>query len=138
MLSFTTLKQKFNEGPILRSPDFSRPFIVFTDASGFAIGAILSQVDDKGDEYVCFYASRLLKGAELQYGITEKECLAVVWAVKQFRVYLHGSKFTIVTNHNALVWLMSIRNPTGRLARWSIYLQSYDYEIQHRKGFNHY
>ena len=70
---------------------FFRPFIVFTDASGFAIGAILSQVDDKGDEYVCFYASRLLKGAELQYGITEKECFAVVWAVKQFRVYLHGS-----------------------------------------------
>ena len=137
MISFNTLKQKFIEGPILRSPDFSRRFIVFTDASGFAIGAILAQIDEKGDEYVCFYASRLLKGAELQYGITEKECLAVVWSVKQFRVYLYGAKFTIVTDHNALLWLMSIRDPTGRLARWSIYLQSYDYEIQHRKGLKH-
>ena len=61
-----------------------------------------AQVDNEQMEYVCMYASRLLKGAELHYGITEKECLAVIWAVRQFRVYVHGARFTIVTDHSAL------------------------------------
>ena len=86
---------------------------------------------------MCYYASRLLKGAEVHYGITEKECLAVVWAVKHFRVYLHGTKFIVITDHSALKWLMTINDPTGRLARWSLYLQAYDFEIIHRKGKKH-
>ena len=79
----------------------------------------------------------MLHGAELNYGITEKECLAVVWAVKQFRHYLHGAKFTVITDHSALVWLMNIKDPNGRLARWSIYLQAFDMEIVHKKGKEH-
>jgi hypothetical protein len=59
-----------------------------------------------------------LKGAELHYGITEKECLAVIWSFKHFRIYLYGTKFTVVTDHKALHWLMTINDPTGRLARW--------------------
>jgi hypothetical protein len=78
-----------------------------------------------------------LKNAEIHYDISEKECLAIVWAIKQFRIYLRGLKFTVVTDHNALVWLISIRDPTGKLARWSIYLQQYNYEIIHRKGRIH-
>jgi len=101
------------------------------------VGAILSQKTDKGEEFVCSYGSRLLKGAELHYGITEKECLAVVWAIKHFRVYLYGSKFVVVTDHSALGWLMSICDPTARLARWSIYLQAYEFDIVHRKGKIH-
>jgi len=135
--AFEALKDKLISYPILRSPDFSKDFILYTDASGYAIGAILSQKDDENREYVCLYASRILKGAELQYGITEKECLAVVWGIKQFRIYLHGKNFLVITDHSALAWLMSIKDPTGRLARWSIYLQSYEYEIKHRQGLIH-
>ena len=60
-----------------------------------------------------------------------------MWAVKYFRIYLNGTKFLIVTDHSALKWLMTINDPTGRLARWSLYLQAYDFEIIHRKGKKH-
>jgi hypothetical protein len=135
--SFDELKRILVSYPILRQPDWKRPFLLYTDASGYAIGAILSQCDDENKEYVCAYASRILKNAEIHYGITEKECLAVVYAVKYFRVYLYGAKFTIITDHSALSWLMSITDPTGRLARWSIYLQVYEFDIIHRKGKKH-
>jgi len=135
--AFVRLKSMLLEFPILRQPDHSKPFYIYTDASGYALGAILSQFDDNSNEYVCQYASRLLKGAEIHYGITEKECLAVIWAIRQFRTYVHGVHFHVITDHNALVWLMSIRDPSGKLARWAIYLQSYDYEIKHRKGRVH-
>jgi hypothetical protein len=123
--------------PILRLPDVNRPFTLFTDASGFAIGAILSQKEDNCDEYVVAYASRSLKGAENHYGISEKECLAVLWAIKHFRIYLYGVKFEVIADHQALHWLMTINDPTGKLARWSIYLQAYDFEIIHRRGRVH-
>ena len=98
------------------------------------MGGILAQVDDSGHEYVTCYISRNLKGAEKHYGITEKECLAVLWSIKQFHCYVYGSKFTIITDHSALKWLKNIKSTNDRLARWSLFLQSYDYEIVHRKG----
>ena len=81
--------------------------------------------------------SRLLKGAEHHYPITHKECLAVLWAIKYFRTYLYGTKFDVVTDHQALNWLMTIKDPNGRLARWSLYLQSYEFNILHRSGKKH-
>jgi hypothetical protein len=108
------------EFPILRQPDHSKPehsFYIYTDASGYALGAILLQFDDNSNEYVCQYASRLLKGAEIYYGIPEKECLAVIWAIRQFRTNVHGVHLYVITDHKALVWLMSIRDPSGKLAR---------------------
>lgn len=135
--AFEQLKKCLLTYPILRQPNFSREFLIYTDASGYALGAILSQKDAENNEYVCLYGSRLLKGAEIHYSITEKECLAVVWSIKQFRIYIHGKHFKVITDHNALVWLMSIKDPTAKLARWSIYLQSYDFEIIHRQGRVH-
>jgi hypothetical protein len=111
--AFEGLRDKLVQYPILRHPDYKKPFMLHTDASGFAIGAILSQRDENG-EYVCSYASRILRGAELHYGITEKECLAVVFGVKQFRIYLYGTKFEIITDHSALAWLMGIKEPSGK------------------------
>ena len=135
--AFEQLINALTSYPVLRQPDFTRPFFVFTDASGFALGAVLSQKDDDNHEYACAYASRILKGAELHYGITEKECLAVIYAIKQFRIYLYGTRFQVITDHSALSWLMNINDPTGRLARWAIYLQAYEFEIVHRKGIIH-
>lgn len=135
--SFEELKSRLVSYPILRQPDLKRKFLVYTDASGFAIGGILAQLDDFGQEYVTMYVSRNLKGAERQYGITEKECLAVLWAIRQFHCYLFGVQFTVITDHSALVWLKQIRNTSDRLARWAIYLQTYNFDIIHRKGINH-
>jgi hypothetical protein len=115
-------------------PDFTKAFVLCTDASGYALGAVLSQKDEKNREYAIAYASRQLKGAELNYGISEKECLAVVFGIKQFHIYLYGTKFTVKTDHSALKWLSTLVDPVSRLARWSLFLQSYDYEIAYIKG----
>jgi hypothetical protein len=82
----------------------NRQFIIHTDASGLGLGAILSQIDENNNEYVCEYASRQMKGSELNYAITEKECLAVIWAIKLFRHFIYGTHFTVVTDHKALLW----------------------------------
>ena len=110
--------------------------MLLTDASGYALGAILSQ-QIENEEFVCAYASRTLNTHEIHYSISEKECLAVIFGIKTFRVYLQGTKFKVITDHSALSWLMTIKDPNGRLARWVIYLQSYEFEIIHRKGNIH-
>lgn len=132
-VAFEVMKQKLTEAPILRFPDFSRPFTLATDASKFAVGAVLSQEFD-GQEHPVAYASRQLNGAEQAYGATEQECLAVVWAVRHFRCYLYGRHFRILTDCQPLKWLMSTRDQNSRLARWNLRLQEYDFEIVHRSG----
>lgn len=76
------------------------------------------------------YASRLLTEPEKHYTTIEKECLALVWAFRKFRPYLEGYRFTAISDHVALRWLMSLQQPSGRLARWVIELQQHDFEIQ--------
>ena len=132
--SFNKLKQALTSFPVLRMPDFTKPFVLCCDASGYAVGAVLQQSDEKNSEYVVAYASRTLKGAECSFGVTEKECLAVVFGIKQFHIYLYGTKFELRTDHAALKWLRTISDPTSRLARWSLFLQAYDFSITHVKG----
>lgn len=128
---FTKCKQLLCEEPILQYPDFTQPFKLTTDASNFALGAILSQ--GKKDLPIC-YASRTLNSAEQNYSATEKELLAIVWGVKQFRPYLYGKKFKIVTDHRPLQWLMNLKEPNSKLVRWRLKLEEYDYEIEYKKG----
>lgn len=82
------------------------------------------------------YASRKLRGAELNYPTTHKECLAVVFGVEQFRQYVEGYHFKIQTDHSALIWLFNQQNLSGRLARWVMKLSEFDFELMHVKGKN--
>ena len=112
------------------------------DSSGYAIGVVLTQLDIDDTDYlnmdwVVAYGSRLLKAAELNYAITQKECLAIVWGIKYFHTYLYGIKFTVVTDHIALSWLNHTSVQNGRLARWAMYLQEYNFDIVYRKGKQH-
>lgn len=135
--SFEQLKTCLMTPPILSYPNFEKPFILYTDASTFALGAILSQESEDKKEHVIAYASRTLNKHERNYGITELECLAVVWAVKHFHHYLHGQKFTVITDHAALRYLLNMTNPTGKLGRWLMTLNTYDLEIINRPGKHH-
>lgn len=131
--AFEVLKHELTQAPLLRFPDFSKPFILITDASQSALGAVLTQ-EFEGNEHPIAYASRKLNPAEQKYAATEQECLAVVWAVKQFRCYLYGRKFKVLTDCRALKWLMNARDPSSRLSRWNLLLQEYNFEVEHRAG----
>jgi deoxyadenosine/deoxycytidine kinase len=135
--AFQALKKALISPPILRPPDYSRPFILYTDWSKKAVGAILAQKDQDGAEYVVAYASHKLDKAQQNYAPTEGECLAVKWAVKKFHYYISQTHFTVVTDHYSLKWLLETKDHTGKLARWAVWLQKYDFEIQHRKGTEH-
>jgi hypothetical protein len=131
--AFNTLKESLTTEPLLRYPDFTRPFVLTTDASNEAIGAILSQGAIGKDPPIAF-ASRTLNSAEKNYPTIEKELLAIVWGCKHFRQYLYGRKFTIVTDHRPLTWIFSVKDPSSRLLRWRLRLEEYDYEVVYKKG----
>ena len=122
--------------PILSLPDFSLPFTIYTDASNLGLGAVLSQ--QRGEhEHVIAYGSRTLTAAEKNYSTTEKECLAIVWTVNHWRPYLLVKAFEVVTDHQSLTWLQGLKEPKGRLARWVLTLQEYEFVVKHRPGKLH-
>ncbi|KAK3086868.1 hypothetical protein FSP39_024642 [Pinctada imbricata] len=134
--SFDKLKTLLISSPILSYPDMSKPFMLDCDASGFSVGAVLSQ-SDNGSERVVAYFSKTLNKAERNYCVTRRELLAIILAIKHFHHYLYGKHFTVRTDHGALNWLMKFRNPEGQMARWLEQLQAYDFRIEHRPGKSH-
>jgi hypothetical protein len=131
--AFEGLKTALTSGQVLVAPDFTKPFIVYTDASDFAIGASLHQGYDGAERAIRFY-SRTMIAAERNYSTTDKEALAVISALKQFRVYLLGNHFTIYTDHQALRQVLNDPQPTGRRARWIAAIMPFDFEIKYKKG----
>ncbi|KAE8974995.1 hypothetical protein PR001_g25837, partial [Phytophthora rubi] len=130
---FERVKAALTTRPLLAYPNFKLPFRLVTDASTTGLGACLMQDQGRGWQPLAF-ASKVNSSAEANYSITELECLAVVWSVKLFRPYLYGRAFTIITDHSALKWLMTWPNLAGRLHRWSLTLQEYEFEILYRPG----
>lgn len=130
--SFRRIKELLVTAPILNCPDFEKPFTLHTDASDYGVGAVLTQ--DIDGEKVISFLSRSLTKSERKYSTTERELISVIWAVEKLRHYLEGTRFTIVTDHHSLLWLDRLRDPTGRLARWALRLQAFDYTVVHRKG----
>ncbi|CEP09032.1 hypothetical protein, partial, partial [Parasitella parasitica] len=128
--AFDRIKQELVSLPTLAYPNPRLPYDLHCDASDVGLGACVVQ---QGRPIA--YASRTLNSAECNYTTTEKECLAVVWSLKQFHPYLYGSKFTIYTDHAALKSILGTKTPKGRLARWIMDLQDYQpYEVIHKKG----
>ena len=131
--AFKRLKDALTTPPILAYPNLAQPFHLYVDASATGLGYILGQ-NINGQDVVIAYGGRQLNKAECNYSTTEREALAVVEGIKKYQVYLHGQKFYVHTDHHALQWLMGIKDPTGKLARWALQLQHYDFEIIHRPG----
>ena len=134
--AFTKLKTALSKAPVLAYPDPALPFLLDTDASSTGIGAVLSQVT-KGKERPVAYFSSTLNQSQRNYCVTRRELLAVVKAVKQFHPYLYGQKFLLRTDHSALQWLLSFRQPEGQVARWLEALQGYNFTVEHRPGLKH-
>ena len=133
--SFQNLKTRMSEAPILNIPsqDLQHPFNLTTDASDFAIRAVLAQ--DQGAGFLpVAYTSRKLQPAERNYSAYDKEMLAILHGVTKWRVYLEGRHFKIYTDHATLHYLPTQPTLNGRQARWSETLQGYDYEILHISG----
>ena len=130
------LRRLMSVTPVLAYPNGEATFILDTDASNYGIGAVLSQVVD-GVERVVAYGSRVLSRTERRYCITRRELLAVVHFSKLYKHYLIGKPFVIRTDHAALKWLNSFKQPEGQLARWLEQLSVFDYTIEHRAGTKH-
>ena len=118
--AFTTLKRLLVAEPVLRLPDMSKPFVFRTDASDVGIGAVLLQ-QHEGKVFPVAYASKKLLPRERNYSIMEKECLAVVWAVKWFNVYWYGAPFVLQTDHQPLAYLNRTKLTNGRITRWALF-----------------
>nr|XP_027060912.1 uncharacterized protein LOC113687515 [Coffea arabica] len=131
--AFVKLKELLTSPPIIQPPDWSLPFEIMCDASDHAVGAVLGQRMGKA-AHVIYYASRALNGAQLNYSTTEKELLAVIFALEKFRLYLLGAKVIVFSDHAALRYLMTKKDAKPRLIRWILLLQEFDLEMRDKKG----
>jgi hypothetical protein len=136
--AFEKLKQTLCDAPVLKMPDFGKPFFLYTDASNFAVGAVLEQEDIEGNKRVIAYNSYALRKGERNWGIIEKEAFAIVHFLQKFRYYLVGSKVTVISDHSALQWLFHQKEPTGRVARWIMKIQEFSpLTVMYRAGRTH-
>jgi hypothetical protein len=134
--AFDILKKCLTTTPLLAMPNDKDTFILDTDASQYAIGAVLSQLQE-GVERPVAYASRKLSKAEVNYCVTRTELLAIVYFLKYFHHYLLGRRFQVRTDHAALQWLRHVQEPVGQQARWIGYMEEFDFDIVHRPGLRH-
>jgi len=131
--AFQILKKALISAPIIQSPDWSLPFEIMCDASDYAMGVVLGQMKHR-KHHAISYASKTLSGPQLNYAITKKELLAVIFTIDKFRSYLVGAKVIVYTDHAALKYLLTKKGAKPWLIRWILLLQEFDLEIKDRKG----
>jgi len=131
--AFNILKTRLVSALVITAPDWGQEFELMCDASDYAIGVVLGQRKGKVFHAI-YYASKVLNDAQINYATTEKEMLAIVYALKKFRLYLVGSKVIVYTNHAAIKYLLNKANSKHHLIRWILLLQEFDLEIWDNKG----
>ncbi|KAI5182010.1 hypothetical protein NEOKW01_2150, partial [Nematocida sp. AWRm80] len=131
---FNTVKQIITQTTKLSQPDFNKVFILTTDASDKAIGAILAQKDHHGKERVISTFSKILDSTQKNYGITDRELLAVVKSIEHYRHFLIGKEFILRTDHKCLIYMNESKDQTSRLMRWSMKLAEYQFIVEYIKG----
>ena len=135
--AFQKLRTALISKPVLRPPDMSKPFQLWVDSSQVAISAILMQRDDNDADNIghaiCF-SSRKLARREQNFATVEKELLALVYGLLKFKHYLYGTKVDIYSDHQPIKWMRSLVKHNSRIARWSLLIQDFDFEIHHVPG----
>ena len=134
--AFHKLKTLLTNSPLMAHPQDCGGFILDTDACDVSIGAVLSQIQN-GEEKIIAYGSKSLDKCERNYCVTDRELLAVRYFTEHYRSYLLGRKFLIRTDHQALRWLFTMKEPKSRIARWIESLSEFNFEIEHRSGIKH-
>ena len=135
--AFETLKEKLLSGTACAYPDFEKPYILKCDSSNSCVGAVLTQKDDRNKECMIACASQKLNSVEVRWAAIDKEFFAIIWGVRQYNHYLRFSKFFIYTDHRPLLSCLNVNtqnDATGKRTRWSLELQSYDFELLYKKG----
>ncbi|GFT77413.1 retrovirus-related Pol polyprotein from transposon 17.6 [Trichonephila clavipes] len=127
--SFDTIKRALTEAPVLQLPNFTEQFNLFTDASGVGIGAVLNQ-----NHRPIAFASRTLNKAERNYNVTERESLAVIWALNKFKTYFGALPVKVITDQAALTKVTNGKNLSSRMIRWALKLSEFNIEWEHRLG----
>ncbi|CAM4584407.1 unnamed protein product [Lepidochelys kempii] len=120
--------------PVLRAPDFDKPFLVTTDASERGVGAVLMQEGQNQDFHPVIFLSKKLSERESHWAINEKECYAIVYTLEKLRPYVWGQCFHLQTDHAVLQWLHTTKGNNKKLIWWSLALQDFDFDIQHISG----
>lgn len=133
-LAMIKLKEVLTSPPVLVNPNFKQEFIIETDSSDKAVGAVLMQKDENNISRPVCYFSRKLSATQKNYCATERECLAVLLAVEHFKHFIDGTKFRIITDAESLKWLMQFKGKSSKLLRWSLKLQEFDFSLEYRKG----
>lgn len=121
----------FATRPLLQYPDPGKKYHLHCDASDHTLGTVLQQPDDNSELCPISYASRQLKGGELNYSTTEKGCLAIIFTVGHFRPYLYSQPFALYTDHTPITYLILQKSKNRRLNQWQLQLQEYNYEIKY-------
>ena len=135
--SFNILRDALMKAPILKQADSNKSYILETDASNVALGAVLLQKDDNDDIHPIAYASKTMNPAQQNYSPSEKECLALIWALEHFNTYCEGHEYTCLTDHRALTYLVSNKESNNhRITRWILRLQPYNLKVEYIKGTN--
>jgi RNase H-like domain found in reverse transcriptase len=135
--ALNALRDKLTHPPVLTLPNNEGRFVLDTEASAEQIGCCLFQEQVSGPKLPLWYWSSSLNPAEWNYSTTEKECLAIVWAILQLRPYLEGQRFLILTDHHSLRWVLNLSDAQGRLARWRLRLLEFDFEVEYSPGKEH-
>lgn len=132
-ITFEDLKWLVSIAPILRGPNWDFPFHISFDASDAAIGAVLSQEEDK-KPYAIYYINKNLSPTELNYVVTKKEFLVVIYAINKFKHYITGYPVVLYTNHSGIKYLANKPITNGRVTRWLIFLQEFNITIKDQPG----
>ena len=135
--AFDMIKNVLAEDAARFVPDLNKEFIVKTDASEKGIGAMLVQETSEGTRRVVEYASKKFSEAEKRYPVIEQEAAGIMFAVDRWRHFLLGKKFRLETDHRPLVWLRTKRDCSGKLGRWALRLEEYEYYVVHVPGKDH-
>ena len=133
-LAFDALKSALCSAPILAIPDFTKDFILCTDASGYGCGAVLMQKDPSGKHRVIAYASKLLNKAQQNFDVTNRESYAIIWALRHFRELILGYNVHVFTDHYACTEIFKGDNLTGKFARWQLTIQEFNPRFSYLPG----